>query len=239
MRLRPPPGLSEKVVWSLAANGWRCRAGPGGLSFRPVLAFRFTLLRESADGLSDGLRAEQHGADEYPDNRSSVGGLMGCLESPPIWGKYVGRGAMFWGAGGWHRAMVLVGLPLAAPIGLSPLHIPTLCGSKRVLVVSTEPGGGGGGLQILMASGCNADAQKRRHSLCGRGGGGSNTASERPREHIRKWCIAEPNRASCADLRSSADHSQTLTRSSHSWKALASGAPRLVTGEHGGCAAPH
>ena len=43
------------------------------------------------------------------------------------------------GGGGWHEAMVLVCLPLAAPIGLSPLHIPTHCGSKRVLVVSTEP----------------------------------------------------------------------------------------------------
>ena len=38
-----------------------------------------------------------------------------------------------------HEAMVLVCLPLAAPIGLSPLHILTLCGSERVLVVSTEP----------------------------------------------------------------------------------------------------
>ena len=35
--------------------------------------------------------------------------------------------------------MVLVCLPLAAPIGLLPLHILTLCGSKRVLVLSTEP----------------------------------------------------------------------------------------------------
>ena len=35
--------------------------------------------------------------------------------------------------------MVLVCLPLATPIGLSPLHSPTLCGSERVLVVSTEP----------------------------------------------------------------------------------------------------
>ena len=34
---------------------------------------------------------------------------------------------------------MLVCLPLAAPIGLSPLHILTLCGSKRVVVVSTEP----------------------------------------------------------------------------------------------------
>ena len=30
-------------------------------------------------------------------------------------------------------------VPLAAPIGLSPLLILTLCGPERVLVVSTEP----------------------------------------------------------------------------------------------------
>ena len=34
--------------------------------------------------------------------------------------------------------MGLVCVPLTAPIGLSPLHIPTLCGSERVLVVSTD-----------------------------------------------------------------------------------------------------
>ena len=33
---------------------------------------------------------------------------------------------------------MLVCLPLAAPIGLSPRHVPTLCGSERVLVVLTE-----------------------------------------------------------------------------------------------------
>ena len=44
-----------------------------------------------------------------------------------------------WGSGGWHKALVLVSLPLAAPIGLSPLLILTLRGSERVLVVSTEP----------------------------------------------------------------------------------------------------
>ena len=41
--------------------------------------------------------------------------------------------------GGRHKASVLGCLPLAAPIGLSPLLILTLCGSERVLVVSTEP----------------------------------------------------------------------------------------------------
>ena len=43
------------------------------------------------------------------------------------------------GGGGWHKASVSDCFPLAAPIGLSPLLILTLCGSKRVLVVSTEP----------------------------------------------------------------------------------------------------
>ena len=43
------------------------------------------------------------------------------------------------GGGGWHKASVSDCLPLAAPIGLSPLHILTLRGSERVLVVSTEP----------------------------------------------------------------------------------------------------
>ena len=45
-----------------------------------------------------------------------------------------------WCVGGvWHKASVSDCLPLAAPIGLSPLLILTLCGSERVLVVSTEP----------------------------------------------------------------------------------------------------
>ena len=53
------------------------------------------------------------------------------------------------GGGVWHKASVSDCLPLAAPIGLSPLLILTLCGPERVLVVSTEPldeqeGGGGG-----------------------------------------------------------------------------------------------
>ena len=43
------------------------------------------------------------------------------------------------GVGGWHKASVSDCLPLAAPIGLPPLHILTLCGSELVLVVSTEP----------------------------------------------------------------------------------------------------
>ena len=41
--------------------------------------------------------------------------------------------------GVWHKTSVSDCLPLAAPIGLSPLLILTLCGPERVLVVSTEP----------------------------------------------------------------------------------------------------
>ena len=62
-----------------------------------------------------------------------------------------GVGALGGGGGGWHKASASDCLPLAAPISLSPLLILTLCGSERVLVVSTEPlddlsclGGGGG-----------------------------------------------------------------------------------------------
>ena len=43
------------------------------------------------------------------------------------------------GGGGWHKASASDCLPLAAPIGLSPLLILTLRGPERVLVVSTEP----------------------------------------------------------------------------------------------------
>ena len=53
-------------------------------------------------------------------------------------------GGLWWGdrediGGVWHKASGLNCLPLAAPIGLSPLLILTLCGPERVLVVSTEP----------------------------------------------------------------------------------------------------
>ena len=56
-------------------------------------------------------------------------------------GVHQGCVSLYQGGGGvfWHEAMVLVRLPLAAPIGLSPVHILTLFGSERVLVVSTEP----------------------------------------------------------------------------------------------------
>ena len=56
----------------------------------------------------------------------------------PRWSLWSGGGGI------WHKASVFCCLPLAAPIGLSLLHILTLCGPKRGLVVSTELGVGGG-----------------------------------------------------------------------------------------------
>ena len=53
--------------------------------------------------------------------------------------QHFGRPRGAWGGGGWHKASVSECLPLAAPIGLSPLLILTLCGPERVLVVSMEP----------------------------------------------------------------------------------------------------
>ena len=64
-----------------------------------------------------------------------------CPPGPPSRSPPAVEGAEVGGVDGgvWHEAMALVCLPLAAPLGLSPLHIPTLCGSERVWVVSTQP----------------------------------------------------------------------------------------------------
>ena len=70
----------------------------------------------------------------HPPPPPGMGSRVGLLTMPGE-GLRGRRG----GGGGWHKASVLGGLPLAAPIGLSPLLIPTPCGSKRILVVSTEP----------------------------------------------------------------------------------------------------
>ena len=60
------------------------------------------------------------------------------------WGVHVGAHRGHYACHSvWRRGGGGVGtrprLPLVAPIGLSPLLILTPCGSKRVLVVSTEP----------------------------------------------------------------------------------------------------
>ena len=79
-----------------------------------------------------GVRNEPHCEREtLPHSCFSEGHLHSALHQ-----ESVDKGG---GGGGWHKASVFGCLPLAAPIGLSPLHTLTLCGSERVLVVSTEP----------------------------------------------------------------------------------------------------
>ena len=82
-------------------------------------------------------------------NRRTARGGVGCGRAPPLNSAGAGphsaavRGATasgsLEGGEGWHKASVSDCLPLAAPIGLSPLPILTLCGPEGVLVVSMEP----------------------------------------------------------------------------------------------------
>ena len=76
------------------------------------------------------------GGDEDP-MRDAPPAQGGCVGGVGGWGQRKGQSAE--GGGIWHKASVSICVPLAAPIGLSPLLILTLCGPDRVLVVSTEP----------------------------------------------------------------------------------------------------
>ena len=67
---------------------------------------------------------------------------------------------------GWHKASVLGCLPLAVPIGLSPLLILTLSGSECVLVVSMEPGGGGLHAELRALFGPGFQAGRGQSTLC-------------------------------------------------------------------------
>ena len=85
------------------------------------------------------------------------------------WGAVVGGWCGGCGGGGgwgWHKASVSDCLPLAAPIGLSPLLILTLCGPERVLVVSMEP------LDDLSCLTTPASAVPETGTETGRWGGG-------------------------------------------------------------------
>ena len=95
------------------------------------------------------LEAWHRGASEHRPTGAAGSGYTGMEEfkdsspSPAFCKqrtnqKIMGTMGGKWG-GVWHKASVSDCLPLAAPIGLSPLLILTLCGPERVLVVSTEP----------------------------------------------------------------------------------------------------
>ena len=70
------------------------------------------------------------------------------------------------GEGVWHKASAFGCLPLAAPIGLSPLLVLTLCGPERVLVVRW--GGGGGTRPRCVGGGGVCSAAQARVAMCGR-----------------------------------------------------------------------
>ena len=112
--------------WRLAVGGWRLTVGgPWGLSV-------------GSSGQRDGGRRL---CNKMPCWWPACGmgvpkGLQRCRGRPCAHAAVVYPGG---GGGGWHKAWVSDWLPLAAPIGLSPLLILTLCGPERVLVVSTEP----------------------------------------------------------------------------------------------------
>ena len=90
-------------------------------------------------GPASGFEVSAHGP-EHSLTPANVSGSDSVAEEAPVVCRLCGaltgrcRGGVV-----WDEAMVLVCVPLAAPTGLSPLHIPTLRGSERVLVVSTEP----------------------------------------------------------------------------------------------------
>ena len=117
---RRPPGPGHRAAGGGPGVRVQLRV-PGAAGLPPVHP---RLVRRGARGVRAG---RQSAADVRPE-----GELFRCVRCALL---QCPRG----GGGGWHRASVFGCLPLAAPIGLSPLHILTLRGSERVLVVSTEP----------------------------------------------------------------------------------------------------
>ena len=92
-----------------------------GVVLRPLTSFSFRLWAACVACCLDGVH-NPHTRDST-DRTSPCGGLLVGCDTPGLGGV-------------WHISDCL---PLAAPIGLSPLLILTLCGPERVLVVSTEP----------------------------------------------------------------------------------------------------
>ena len=113
----------------------------------------------------------------------------------PVMLRDVARRKIWGRTGGWHEATMLVCVPLAAPIGLSPLLILTLCGPERVLVVSTEPPDD---LSCLTTPGvgrpgdgavaCAVDQN------AGEGGGGAMEGAAGPRRPLPSHHIPRPQR---------------------------------------------
>ena len=123
---RIPPPTPPLVLRHVPLPPYLSSAGSACSPYQPACPLRCGPRR----------RAEGHGATEslapVPPARSPPKS-PGVPPPLPSFPNYRG------GGGGWHKASVSDCLPLAAPIGLSPLLILTPCGSERLLVVSTEP----------------------------------------------------------------------------------------------------
>ena len=126
-----------------AQEPWSCRAllcSPKGLDSQRSDLWVVWLLSAVAACSKEALAFGEEGTGRGQDWRLGKGGPSG-QRSRRVGAVWTGRAVWdaFGGGGGWHEAMLLVCLHLVAPIGLLPAHILTLCGSQRVLVVSTEP----------------------------------------------------------------------------------------------------
>ena len=116
----------------------RCLAGGGGGFKAGAHLCRSQV--GGGGGLDGGGRGPQkfHGLHTKLESWPLAPSLGHIWSGPPQhFGPPGGGGG--WGAGVWDKASVSDWLPLAAPVGLSPLLILTLCGSERVLIVPTEP----------------------------------------------------------------------------------------------------
>ena len=160
-------GALRMPVPPLPQGRVRCGCGGGGGAHAHTIDFRRGLRGRDRRGLcgrcrgrgfggvggrdKGGLRGHHHFGRGLHNGHAHHWGGGGAPAQPPVYPtphthpnprdgapdrEPPGGGVR--GGGGWHKALVLVWLPLAAPIGLSPPLILTLCGPERVLVVSTD-----------------------------------------------------------------------------------------------------
>ena len=141
-RAAPPPrapddmDISEDSLLQLMSlTGGNMSVKVWGPSGDGVIA---VLRRRGATSRSTGHSGRQKAATRRSTQREERVTVQGPVKKQQLDG-------MSHGGGNWHKASVSDCLPLAAPVGLSPLLILTLCGSERVFVVSGRGGGGAGG----------------------------------------------------------------------------------------------
>ena len=133
---RPQSGGWGVAYMSLAALGPTSKQRGNGASSSLLLSscalWPFTLTPGTLSVVHDGIT--QSARPTMPLSETNVVQLI-PLQLDPVLNFASNTGGV-----GWHKASVSDCLPLAAHIGLSPLHIPTLCGPEHV--------GGGGPLGL-------------------------------------------------------------------------------------------